>query len=361
METSEPIIINNHGIMAYEAPFCPLCGKEGKILYGNMKDRTTDAPGLWTIRYCHTCDIAWLSPRPVVEDIEKLYPTTYFTHTVLAKPNPTGVLSKIKYVKKKVRNTIYKVHYGYNFFGQNWIGILAAKFSPFVERVGRTILYIENQPGGRLLDIGCGNGEFLAQMKDLGWEVMGVEPDVESASIARENFQIPVLSGTLLENDIPDNSFDIVTMQHVIEHLHNPTETLNKIFHILKPSGKLVMLTPNIKSLVQILMKESWHPWEPPRHLILYSPSSLKTLVNKIGLDIKQTKTLSVHAMRTWIGSEWIRRTGKRPPDPIFLKNAGWWIKAKGKLFGLVETILVHIIKKDCGEELFLVASKPEN
>ncbi len=361
METSKPIIINNQGIRAYDAPNCPLCNKEGKALYENMKDRISDAPGSWDIRCCPICDIAWLTPCPALEDMGKLYPNSYYTHSMVAKAHPKGISGKIKTVKTKIRKTIYKARYGYNFFDQNWMGILAAKFPPFIEHIGRGILYLEHQQGRRLLDIGCGKGEFLSQMKDLGWQVMGVEPDAEAARIAQEKFQIPVLSGTLLENDIPNNYFDIVTMQHVIEHLHNPIETLNRIFHILKPGGKLVILTPNINSLVQVLMKKSWYPWDPPRHLLLFSPRSLKKVVRQVGFDIKETRTLSVHAMRTWIGSEWIRRTGKRPSDPFFLNNAGWWMKTQGKLVHLIETVMVHIAKKDCGEELFLMALKPGN
>jgi SAM-dependent methyltransferase len=123
---------------------------------------------------------------------------------------------------------------------------------------------------GRLLDVGCGNGAFLAKMRDLGWEVVGVKPDPEAARVAREDFGVTVFEGRLEEAGLSDGSLDTITMHHVIEHISDPVDVLRECYRILKPSGILVIVTPNLNALGRHLMGMSWRGWEVPRHFTLY-------------------------------------------------------------------------------------------
>lgn len=84
------------------------------------------------------------------------------------------------------------------------------------------IMYSDGARKGRLLDVGCGSGEFLAQMRELGWDVFGVEPDPQAARVAREQFGLTVWPGALAEASFPDGFFDAVTLNHVIEHVADP-------------------------------------------------------------------------------------------------------------------------------------------
>src|SRR5439155_5528518 len=98
--------------------------------------------------------------------------------------------------------------------------------------------------GARLLDIGCGNGCFLLQMRALGWEVTGVEPDPKSAAEAAAA-GLDVRVGLLDDQSLPERHYDAVSLSHVIEHLHNPLETLCICRQILKPGGIIFIATPN--------------------------------------------------------------------------------------------------------------------
>jgi SAM-dependent methyltransferase len=97
--------------------------------------------------------------------------------------------------------------------------------------------------------------------------------------------------GDLLETQrYEPASFDVVTMWDVLEHLPNPIETLRKVYALLKPNGKLIVATPNIDSVPARILKENWFPLEIPRHLVLYSPQTVSSLLAKTGFTVDQIK-----------------------------------------------------------------------
>ena len=229
----------------------------------------------------------------------------------------------------------------------SWIG-------PLKEIVGRSVVYLKASDRGCLLDVGCGNGRFLAQMRELGWEVMGVEPDSEAARIARKRFGLDVFQGTLEEAKFPDNSFDAITMNHVIEHVPDPIGLLAECRRILKPDGKMVMVTPNIQSLGRYLFGKAWLHWDPPRHLVLFSPKSLRACAERAGLRVRSLWTTSKGACFIWTASRLIRRDGKllrgTPQRPSL------WLKLEGLAFWAVEYLLC--LARNLGEEIVLEAVK---
>ena len=207
---------------------------------------------------------------------------------------------------------------------------------------------------GRLLDVGCGNGRFLAQMRKLGWEVVGVEPDPEAVRIAKERFGLEVFQGTLEEAGFPDNSFDAITMNHVIEHVPDPIRLLAECRRVLKPGGKLVVVTPNIWSLGRRLFGEHWRGWEVPRHLFLFSPKSLRTCAERAGLVVQNLRTTSKGARFIWAASWLIRRDGKLPGGSP--QRVGLWLRLEGLAFWAVEYMLCRV--GPFGEEIVVEAVK---
>lgn len=218
----------NEGVCCEEIRTCPLCGLEGLTFYSNLRDRSSHTPGVWNLLRCPACGLVWLNPRPVLEDIGKLY-FNYTTHTLR---NCTSGRARIK---KMVNNSILSSAFGYQGLieSSNWIlGRMLARIGLLKDIVGMSIMFLE-QKEGKLLDVGCGNGQFLVQMRDLGWQVMGVEPDAKAAEIAQKHFGLNVFVGSLEAARFPENTVDVITMHHVIEHVPDPIRLLLECRHIL--------------------------------------------------------------------------------------------------------------------------------
>jgi ubiquinone/menaquinone biosynthesis C-methylase UbiE len=143
---------------------------------------------------------------------------------------------------------------------------------------------LKSLPQGRLLDVGCGAGEWLLSMREMGWQVEGVDFDENAVRVARKK-GLEVHRGSVEQQSYPDQSFDAVTMHHVIEHVPDPAGTLTECARLLKPGGKLVLFTPNGSSLSHGLFKQNWRGLEPPRHLHIFTPDSMHTLLHKVGFQ----------------------------------------------------------------------------
>jgi SAM-dependent methyltransferase len=138
-------------------------------------------------------------------------------------------------------------------------------------------------PGGRLLDVGCGNGDQLARMCRSGWSGEGVETDPEAVGNARARHGLTVHLGRLEELRFPGGSFDAITMKHVIEHVHDPVGLVRECLRLLKPGGRLVIVTPNVNGLGHRWFGENWRGLEPPRHLHLFTPGALGICATRAG------------------------------------------------------------------------------
>lgn len=221
----------NEGIRVTTVRLCPLCGKEGIKLYHNLRDRIFNAPGIWDVCQCSECGIVWLNPRPLEEDIGKLY-VSYYTHYVGELSSPKMTLKK--HIKRYMKNAVLAASFGYHELEsgkvQRALGIILSRVRPIWEIIGRTVMYLPKAThSDRLLEIGCGNGRFLASFRELGWEVVGLEPDPDAARIAREKFGIEVYQETLEKAELPEASFDAVIMWHVIEHIPDLLEHFESV------------------------------------------------------------------------------------------------------------------------------------
>jgi SAM-dependent methyltransferase len=177
---------------------------------------------------------------------------------------------------------------------------------------GRSVLWLRRHgPAAKLLDVGCGNGEFLARMRDLGWDTIGVEPDEMAAQIARKRHGLTIHTGTLETLPAGNGSFDAITLSHVIEHLPDPLTSLKRSFQFLRPGGRLVVVTPNARSLGSRLFWQNWAGWDPPRHLYIFTPRSLESALRAAGFQIERQWTTGRTARWMWDASVEIRRSGR--------------------------------------------------
>jgi SAM-dependent methyltransferase len=140
--------------------------------------------------------------------------------------------------------------------------------------------------GGKILDIGCGNGTELYKLKAMRWEAHGVEMDGPASERARSK-GILVFTGDLLEARYPDQFFHVVRMSFVLEHLPNPRETLREIRRILAPRGRIYISVQNARSLHYRLFGPRWFSLDVPRHLFTFTPATIERLFSSLDLELK--------------------------------------------------------------------------
>jgi SAM-dependent methyltransferase len=135
-----------------------------------------------------------------------------------------------------------------------------------------------------VLDVGCGDGAFLALAQRSGWQVLGLEPDAQAAAVAQEQ-GVPVRVGGLEALADRHAAFDVITLAHVIEHVADPVATLRACHRLLKPGGQLWLETPNAAGQGLRAFGHHWRGLEAPRHLVLFTPQSLQRALAEAGFE----------------------------------------------------------------------------
>jgi 2-polyprenyl-3-methyl-5-hydroxy-6-metoxy-1,4-benzoquinol methylase len=265
-------------------PRCILCGGEGRLIYSGQKDRLFGATGAWDFKVCanQECRLIWLDPMPITEDLGKAY-ANYYTHAAGNPVSHGGVLKRIRDLAQRgYWANQYHYEAGPHPFLARLLGLWLS-WSPIHRReADGWVRCLARVPQGRLLDVGCGSGEWLLAMRQRGWAVEGFDFDESAVKLARGQ-GLKVECGLLEEQGYPDDHFDAVTLNHVIEHVPDPIGTLAECGRILKPNGKLVLFTPNNASLSHRLFGEYWRGLEPPRHLHIFSTESMRRTLSAAG------------------------------------------------------------------------------
>jgi 2-polyprenyl-3-methyl-5-hydroxy-6-metoxy-1,4-benzoquinol methylase len=206
---------------------------------------------------CQGCGLAYLHPRVRSENLEKLYPPGY---------------------------------YGMGTQRFRWGLEKAVTF--FRRRRAQRVARIT--PPGRLLDVGCGRGIFLSILRENGWEVFGTELSDQAAREARERFGLNVLVGALPSLGLPERTFDVVTLWHVLEHLPDPLPTLREIRRVMRDDGWVILALPNLASWQAKLTRGYWYHLDPPRHYYFYTPRTLEKMLHHIGFRTVRVRHLSL-------------------------------------------------------------------
>jgi 2-polyprenyl-3-methyl-5-hydroxy-6-metoxy-1,4-benzoquinol methylase len=275
-------------------PRCHLCGKTGHLVHIHLHDKLFGAPGTWNFKKCSdkTCGLLWMDPIPVLEDLPKAY-ASYYTHHVAPQKNRCRWLQDLY---SKVKEAHLASALGYRCEPVNWRARWLSKLLFFFperrQGIEGEVLFLNAQPGGKLLDIGCGSGERMEKMQRLGWTVSGIDFDKKAVEVAKRR-GLDVACGTIPGTWFPADTFDVVTLSQVIEHVPDPIELLRECQRILKPGGRVVVTTPNTASWGYRLFKEHWRGLEPPRHLHLFGPSSIQQTLRKAGFDFVFVRTLA--------------------------------------------------------------------
>jgi 2-polyprenyl-3-methyl-5-hydroxy-6-metoxy-1,4-benzoquinol methylase len=319
------------------SPSCYLCGSEGAILHPDLTDFLYGADGEWSLKRCKNpdCGLVWLDPRPTEREIGRVY-ARYYTHDLAAdKGGREGVF---QYIVRKNIKFFYSI----------------IKQAVLIKRGRKRIdvMYLDNIKPGRLLEIGCGNGDRLIKIRDrLGWQVEGQEIDSMAVSTClKKHPGLKVKLGGLCDLSYPDDAFDAIIMNHVVEHIHDPASLLKECLRILKKDGVIVLATPNINSFGHKYFKSAWRGLEPPRHLYIFSVNTLQKLAEDAGFGRFKTWTTPDRAESFALGSLDIqqRQTGPASELKRYVMAIIFQIKVK----------FIHIVEPGSGEECVLMAFK---
>jgi len=235
--------------------------------------------GQWTLRRCldDACGLIWLDPMPLESEINKAY-VGYYTHTHEAKPD----LLRAIFRRAKVA--------------------LATLLGLRRTQLRANVMYLDDTKPGKLLDVGCGNGSFLKRMREKGWNAEGLDFDPLAIERAQSD-GLHARLGDLTTMGYPANSFNAITMNHVIEHVGNPEAYIAECWRILAPGGKLIVVTPNNRSWGHHLFGRNWRDLDPPRHLHVFSSKSLLRIARRAGFSDFTSRTSAANAEVVFLGS----------------------------------------------------------
>jgi len=247
---------DDNKIRTYLCPDCYVCQTKGEPLYEDLEDRLYGVKGKWNLKKCpnHECGLIWLDPMPFVEDICKAY-LNYYTHQDMNEERNRLRTRFFRFVKEGY----WAKKYGYlNNSVRDWKKVLGNLIYLHPLRHAEIDMMVRYLPAqrGRFLDVGCGSAKWLEFMQNLGWLVEGIDFDHYAVDIAKKK-GLPVHFGNLETQNYPDNHFDAITMNHVIEHVHQPLSLLLECNRILKPTGSIVVI-PNGESWGHSLFKSAW-------------------------------------------------------------------------------------------------------
>ncbi len=353
---------------------CALCGRPGAPLYRQLRDRLFDVTGTWSLLRCTGCALVWLDPRPSPDEVADLY-RSYYTHDATedgTEPSPRDVPTSrstrpgpvASWFEQAVTRGIATTRLGFAARADTGLHDRSAEsllargllqwIGPLREIAEHGVMWLPGGTPGRLLDVGCGAGAFLARMQDLGWQVFGVEPDPTGARATRKKLgRDGVVAADIGACELPVASFDAITLSHVIEHLPDPGDTLRACRRLLKPGGTLVCATPNTGGLGARSFGEHWLHWDPPRHLQLYDPETLTRQIQEAGFDVRRVATPSSSAHFVWQASTLLERRGRLPD--IDLSGISPSLVAESIGFWAWEYALTRLGRR-CGEEVLVIA-----
>ena len=258
-----------------EAIACPLCEAPDATVLCSERDLALGVPGRFPLARCEGCGLLYQNPRVRRDQLDRMYPADYPPH---ARDPDLGRVLRDR--SPAVRRVLAR-RLGYTHLDPARVGL--------VDRVRarlRRRKILKNFPpwigDGRLLDVGCATGRFLQQMAAVGWRGSGIELDPEAAAKAR-TVTADVTVGDPAEVALPAARFDLVTAFHVVEHLPDPAGALRNMLGWLAPGGLLVVEVPNVGGWGGALFGRHWSGLDFPRHLIHFTPATMRALIERCG------------------------------------------------------------------------------
>ena len=305
---AEPRTERHGALRTTQAGRCAACGGLGPVEYSELRDDLFHSDGTWQMRRCGRCRTLWLDPQPIAEDIHLAY-RAYHTHGDDGGASRRGLLGGLV---RLARAAYIDERYGYAVTGLSptarklfalWVRLWAGQR----EEADIAVAFQPAGPPVSLLDVGCGDGSFLEFATSLGWSAVGVDPDPAAVAAARRR-GVQAMTGGLESQGYPSGRFDVIVLNHVIEHVHEPVRLLCECRRLLTEGGRVVIATPNAQSALHLRYREHWRGLEPPRHLRVYSLEGLESDLRSAGLTPSVLVTTVRGAAYVTSGSRALRR-----------------------------------------------------
>ncbi len=238
---------------------CPVCGSAEIKNVLSAKDHTVSGE-TFVIAECAGCSLRFTQDVPDAASISPYYKSEdYISHSNTSK----GLINRL--YQSVRRRTLVKKR--------------------------RLVQKVTGMGKGQLLDVGSGTGAFVSEMSLNGWFVTGLEPDEGARQVAKKEYNIELRDISHLFQ-LPAGSFDVITLWHVLEHVHDLSPYVEQLKKLLKENGRLLIAVPNYTSKDAVIYKEHWAAYDVPRHLYHFSPQSMQVLMEKHGLKILQYKPM---------------------------------------------------------------------
>lgn len=245
-----PLPATRDAMAAHEVEHCPLCRNSRRAPLRRLSDPSGRLAGTFELLRCLDCELVYVSPRPSDEALAALYDEDFY-------------------------------------FSTGWAYVALASF--VIESIqGRRRRRVERHvPRGRLLDVGSGDGSFVHHMARQGWDATGIDFSPAALEFARRvHSGGRFVQGSLEDNDFAPGRLDLITLWQVLEHIGEPRPLLRRCHELLRPGGVLVAAVPNIEGLSSRLTGSRWWGLDVPRHLVHYTPGTLRASLEAAGFRV---------------------------------------------------------------------------
>lgn len=295
-------------MISYER--CPVCDSSGIHPVFSAIDHTVSGES-FEIRQCANCSLRFTQNVPELNHIGRYYQSeNYISHTETNK----GLV--------------------------NWLYLKVRKYTLSSKRT-----FIEDETGlkkGSLLDIGAGTGAFLHHMKEKEWMVEGVEPDSGAINRAAREYNIQLNHSQELFS-FPEQTFDAITMWHVLEHVHDLHAYIRQIKKLMKPGATIFIAVPNYTSYDAEHYQSAWAAYDVPRHLYHFSPASMNELMKRHGLAV-------IKAQPMWFDSFYVSLLSEKylTGKPSLIKGFWYGLRSNMKAFSKNRraSSLIYVIRQ---------------
>ena len=303
-------------IATEDVPACPVCGASDYVQFAVGFDyELLTCRNPWRFVSCRACRHVWLNPRPAVTELGRVYPPTYYAYNY-ESINPIARKAKEMLDRRKFK---------------------------------KIVLHCP-QPPRSYLDVGCGDGRFLRVMEHLGVPRSGLY-GLELDKRVVERLRGQGYSGVSYEraedaSRFPEGGIDLVTMFHVIEHVHNPGMVVGRIRRWLSPGGVFALETPNLDSLdARLFQRTYWGGYHIPRHWNLFTPPAISRLLTDNGFAVMATIFQTGHSFWMYSLHHAVRYAGESRPC------AGAWFDPMKSIVGLAGFTAFDLLRGSLGSK----------
>ena len=293
---------------------CPCCATSNFNQYAAIKDYSVTQK-VFKLSSCSNCGFIFTNPRPDAQEIGPYYASANYV------PHHSGGFSLFHFLYRIIRKIMYK-----------------KKLKRIEHNISTPLAQLS------LLDYGAASGEFLqyCQTQNIH-NTIGIEPDETCRKTAENQYKLSLKPVAEIKK-IPTASLEVITLWHVLEHIHDLEETVTIFSQLLKKDGILVISVPNNKCLDRAIYGDYWAAYDVPRHLYHFNTSAITTLMSRFGFSLENKYAMPFDAYYIALHSEWYKKAGKINAIFNAIKN-GWLSNQSAKNTGEYSS-LMYVFKK---------------